>query len=359
LTGVSASALSQRIRDIRSTRAAAAGSLAHESPHPRGRKFVEVLDPALEPALERLLSDEIAGDPMSDQKWVRSSLRRLSNALEEEGHHACTHTVARLLRKRGYSLQVNKKKQAGAKHPDRDKQFRYIASQKVQHLTDGMPVVSVDTKKKELIGNYRRAGQTWCREPIAVDAHFASYAQCVAVPFGIYDLARNAGYVTVGTSHNTAEFAVNCLMNWWEFHGRLVYPRHDRLLILADGGGGNGYNLRAWKRDLQEKICDRFGLNVTVSHYPPGCSKWNPVEYRLFSHISINWAGRPLRNLETMLGFIRGTTTASGLKVHAHLDDRIYPKGQKVRQREMRQLAVQTHETCPLWNYTLSPRFIQ
>jgi hypothetical protein len=359
LTGVSASALSQRIRDIRSTRAATAGSLAHESPHRRGRKFVEVLDPALEPALERLLSDEIAGNPMSDQKWVRSSLRRLSNALEGEGHHACTHTVARLLRKRGYSLQVNKKKQAGAKHPDRDKQFRYIASQKVQHLAEGMPVVSVDTKKKELIGNYRRAGQTWCREPIAVDAHFASYAQCVAVPFGIYDLARNAGYVTVGISHNTAEFAVNCVMNWWEFHGRLIYPRHDRLLILADGGGGNGYNLRVWKRDLQEKICDRFGLNITVSHYPPGCSKWNPVEYRLFSHISINWAGRPLRNLETMLGFIRGTTTASGLKVDAHLDDRIYPKGRKVTQREMRQLVVQTHETCPRWNYTLSPRFIQ
>jgi hypothetical protein len=303
-----------------------------------------------------MLSDEIAGDPMSDQKWVRSNLRRLSKALEEEGHQACTHTVARLLRKKGYSLQVNKKKQAGAKHPDRDKQFRYITSQKAQHLGEGMPVISVDTKKKELIGNYKRAGQTWCREPIAVDAHFASYAQCVAVPFGIYDLAQNTGYVTVGTSHNTAEFAVSCLVNWWGSHGRRVYPQGDRLLILADGGGGNGYNLRVWKRDLQEKLCDTFGLNVTVSHYPPGCSKWNPVEYRLFSQISINWAGRPLRNLETMLGFIRGTTTAAGLKVHAHLDSRIYPKGRKVTQGEMRQLAVQIHEICPRWNYTLGPR---
>jgi hypothetical protein len=179
-----------------------AGSLAHEPPHARGRKFVEVVDPNMEPALERMLSDEIAGDPMSNKKWVRSSLRRLSKALEEEGHQACTHTVARLLRKSGYSLQVNKKKQAGAKHPDCDKRFRYITSQKAQLLGEGIPVISVDTKKKELIGNYRREGQTWCREPIAVDAHFASYAQCVAVPFGIYDLARNAGYVTVGTSHN-------------------------------------------------------------------------------------------------------------------------------------------------------------
>jgi Rhodopirellula transposase DDE domain len=358
LTGISVSAISARIRDIRHTKAALAGSLAHEPPHARGRKFVEVVDPNMEPALERMLSDEIAGDPMSNKKWVRSSLRRLSKALEEEGHQACTHTVARLLRKSGYSLQVNKKKQAGAKHPDHDKQFRYITSQKAQLLGEGIPVISVDTKKKELIGNYRCEGQTWCREPIAVDAHFASYAQCVAVPFGIYDLARNAGYVTVGTSHNTAEFAVNCLVNWWEFHGQLAYPRGDRLLILADGGGGNGYNLRVWKRDLQERLCDRFGINVTVSHYPPGCSKWNPVEYRLFSHISINWAGRPLRNLETMLGFIRGTTTTAGLKVDAHLDNRIYPKGRKVTQKEMRQLALQSHETCPRWNYTLNPRLI-
>jgi hypothetical protein len=151
---------------------------------------------------------------------------------------------------------------------------------------------------------------------------------------------------------------VNCLVNWWEFHGRLAYPRGARLLILADGGGGNGYNMRVWKRDLQEKLCDRFGLNVTVSHYPPGCSKWNPVEYRLFSHISINWAGRPLRNLETMLGFIRGTTTTTGLKVDACLDDRIYPKGRKVSQKDMRQLALQSHEICPRWNYTLNPRLI-
>jgi transposase-like protein len=356
ITGISGSAISDRIREVTLTKATMSGSLVHEPPYACGRKFVEAKDPSIETALERMLSDEIAGDPMSEKKWVRSSLRRLSKNLEEEGHQACTHTVARLLRKMGYSLQVNKKKQAGAKHPDRDKQFRYIAAQKAQFLEAGLPVISVDTKKKELIGNYRRVGQTWCREPIAVDAYFASYAQCVAVPFGIYDLALNAGYVTVGTSHNTAEFAVNCLANWWEFNGNPAYPRGDRLLILADGGGGNGYNLRVWKRDLQVKLCDRFSLAVTVSHYPPGCSKWNPVEYRLFSHISMNWAGRPLCDLDTMLGFIRGTTTAAGLKVHARQDNRLYLKGRKVTRKAMEQLELQPHGICPRWNYTLNPR---
>jgi hypothetical protein len=217
-------------------------------------------------------------------------------------------------------------------------------------------VISIDTKKKELIGNYRREGRSWCKAPIEVKAHFASYAKCVAVPFGIYDLAHNTGYVTVGISHNTSDFAVNCLVRWWELYGRPEYKGADRLLILADGGGGNGYNQRTWKKDLQERLCDRFGLSVIVSHYPTGCSKWNPVEYRLFSHISMNWAGRPLRSLETMLAFIRGTTTSAGLRVEAHFDDRIYPKGRRATAKEMQQLALRPHEVCPRWNYTLSPR---
>jgi len=293
---------------------------------------------------------------MTNQKWVRSSLRRLRAQLGQQGHPASTNTVARLLRKMGYSLQVNKRKQAGAQHPDRDEQFRYISSQRDQFLNERLPVISVDTKKKELIGNYRREGKSWRKEPIEVDSHFASYAQCVAVPFGIYDVAQNMGYVTVGISHNTAEFAVNCLASWWELHGRTIYPHSDRLLILADGGGGNGYNLRSWKKDLQDRLCDGFRLTVTVSHYPPGCSKWNPVEYRLFSHISMNWAGRPLRNLETMLAFIRGTTTNAGLKVEAHLDQGIYRKGRKVTEKQLKQLAFSPHDVCPRWNYTLSPR---
>jgi transposase len=321
-----------------------------------GRKLTEVKDPEIEPALQTMLSEEIAGDPMGRQTWIRSSLRNLSKRLEEQGHQACTKTVARLLRKMGYSLQVAKKKQAGAQHPDRDEQFRYIATLKADFLVEGLPVISIDTKKTELIGNYRREGRSWRREPLEVNAHFASYAKCVAIPFGIYDLTQNAGYVTVGISGNTSEFAVSCLEDWWRRYGRTAYPTADRLLILADGGGGNGYNLRTWKKDLQDRLCDALGLIVTVSHYPTGCSKWNPIEYRLFSHISINWAGQPLRSLDAMLAFIRGTKTNAGLKVEARLDQGNYRKGRKVTERELAKLSVSAHDVCPRWNYTLTPR---
>jgi Rhodopirellula transposase DDE domain len=357
LTGISNSALSGGMLKLKSTKGSMAGTLVPSAGSPlAGRKFTEVNDPQLEQSLQNMLSEEVAGDPMGRQKWIRSSLRNLSKRLDEQGHKACTHTVARILRKMGYSLQAIKKKQAGAQHPDRDEQFRYIAALKAQYLRDALPVISIDTKKKELIGNYRREGKTWRRESIETDSHFASYAKCVAVPFGIYDIAQNAGYVTVGISNNTSEFAVRCLETWWRLHGRLVYPQGDRLLIFADGGGANGYNLRTWKKDLQEKLCDAFGLRVTVSHYPPGCSKWNPVEYRLFSHISMNWAGKPLQSLEVMLAFIRGTTTTAGLTVEAQLDEGIYRKGRKATERQLRDLALSTHDVCPRWNYTLTPR---
>jgi Rhodopirellula transposase DDE domain len=178
----------------------------------------------------------------------------------------------------------------------------------------------------------------------------------VAVPFGIYDIAQNAGYVTVGISNNTSEFAVNCLESWWRFFGRAAYPNSNQLLVLADGCGANGYNLKTWKKDLQEKLCDAFGLTVTLSHYPPGCSKWNPVEYRLFSHISMNWAGQPLRSLEVMLALIRGTKTSAGLIVEADLDYKVYFKGRKVTEKQLKELALSPHDICPRWNYTLAPR---
>jgi Rhodopirellula transposase DDE domain len=357
VTGISKQTIWAGMRKLRLTKMASAGSLIRVQRSGRvGRKLAELKDPDIEPALERMLSDEVAGDPMGCQKWVRSSLRHLSKHLKEQGHQAGISTVARLLRKMGYSLRVNKKKQAGAQHPDRDQQFRYIAVLKAQFLGEGLPVISIDTKKKELIGNYRREGKSWRRKPIEVDSYFASYRQCVAVPFGIYDIAQNTGYVTVGISNNTSEFAVNCLESWWRLHGRSAYPHGDRLLVLADGGGANGYNLRTWKKDLQDRLCDAFGLTVTLSHYPPGCSKWNPVEYRLFSHISINWAGQPLRNLDVMLAFIRGTTTTAGLKVEARLDQGIYRKGRKVTDRQLKELALSTHDVCPRWNYTLTPR---
>lgn len=357
ITGLSSTIVSSWSRKLTFGRGARPGSLAHVQRTPgAGRKAVEVKDPTIISALEAMLKDEIAGDPISNQRWVRSSLRNLSRKLEEQGYQACTHTVARMLRKMGFSLQVNKKKQAGLQHPDRDMQFRYIAEMKNQFLTEGLPVISIDTKKKELIGNYRREGSSWRKKAIEVDSYFASYAQCVAVPFGIYDLGNNTGYVTIGVSHNTAEFAVNCLVSWWRRYGCRLYPNANRVLILADGGGGNGYNLRSWKKDVQDELCDKFGITITLSHYPPGCSKWNPIEYRLFSHISMNWAGRPLLDLNTMLAFIRGTKTAAGLKVEADLDRTIYRKGRKVTNRELNELAMVPHDICPNWNYTLRPR---
>jgi hypothetical protein len=357
VTGISVQAIGTLRNKLRLTTTASAGSLVRQHRVGLvGRKLVELKDPEITGALERILADEVAGDPMGRQKWVRSSIRNLSKQLKEQGHQAGHSTVARLLRRLGYSLQVNKKRQAGASHPERDQQFRYIAALKAQFLDDGLPVISIDTKKKELIGNYRREGKSWRRKPIETDAYFAGYANCVAVPFGIYDVGQNVGYVTVGISHNTAEFAVNCLMRWWKLYGRAVYAPADRVLILADGGGGNGYNLRTWKKDLQDKLCDAFGLTVTLSHYPPACSKWNPIEYRLFSHISMNWAAQPLLNLDLMLAFIRGTTTTAGLKVEANLDQQIYRKGRKVTDQQLKELALSTHDICPRWNYTLAPR---
>jgi hypothetical protein len=356
VTGIAASTISARGRKMRLTKSALAGSLKRTASR-TGRKLTEVSDPEIEPALQLMLSEEIAGDPMNLQRWVRSSTRNLSRRLIEQGHQVGYRTVARLLRKMGYSLQATKRRQAGAEHPDRDKQFQHISALKAQFLGQGLPVISIDTKKKELIGNYRPKGKTWRREPIEVeDSFFASYAKCIAVPFGIYDVAKNAGYVTVGISGNTAEFSVNCLVNWWKQHGLSAYTSADRLLILADGGGSNGYNLRTWKMDLQEKLCDAFGLRATLCHYPPACSKWNPIEYRLFSQISLNWAGQPLRNLDVMLSFIRGTTTTAGLKVEAYLDEQIYRNGRRVTEEKLRGLALSEDEICPRWNYTLAPR---
>ena len=323
----------------------------------RGGQFSEDKDPALISDLEQLLSDEIAGNPMTDQKWVRSSTRKLGDQLREQGHQVGHCTVHRLLKKLGFSLRANQKRRGGSRCPGRDEQFRYISSQRRTFSEAGLPVLSVDTKQKELIGEFRNRGKAWCRQAAAVNEHdFTSTAECRAVPFGIYDVQRNVGHVTVGTSNDTPEFAVKAIARWWEHESGAAYPGADRLLILADCGGTNGYRCRAWKLHLQEEVCDRFGLTVTVCHYPPGCSKWNPIEHRLFSQISINWAGKPLRTLRLMLGYIRGTTTRTGLKVTARLDERLYRKSQKARREDMARLNLAPHATHPCWNYTISPR---
>jgi Rhodopirellula transposase DDE domain len=324
-----------------------------------GRKPIELRHPEIEAVLERMLTDEVAGDPMCEKRWVRSSLDHLSRSLKAEGYSACGAVVARLLRRLGYSPKANERKQGQSRPncPERDEQFRYIASQRETFSTSGWPIISVDTKKKELIGNFRNNGKSWCKKAEEVDEHdFPSAAECRAVPFGVYELIRNKGHVFVGISNDTPEFAAVSVAKWWEREGRAAYPRADRLLILADGGGSNGCRARAWKCNLQTLISDRFGLTLTVCHYPTGCSKWNPVEHRLFSFISKNWEGKPLRSLEIMLGYIRGTRTEAGLEVTAHLDEGFYKKSVSYSHKEVDQLCLKAHDVCPQWNYTISPQ---
>ncbi len=297
---------------------------------------------------------------MSEKKWVRAGLRQLGRELGEAGHEASAPTVGRLLRKLGFGLRANlKSEESGSSHPDRDTQFGYIAERKAAFVTAGEPVISVDTKKKDLIGNFKNAGQAWATEAERVNVHdFPSAAEGRAVPYGIYDVAKNRGWVMVGQSADTPEFAVGAIASWSEEEGRESYPGAKRLLILADGGGSNAARSRVFKQQVQEQLADRLGVEVTVCHYPRGCSKYNPVEHRLFSFISVNWAGKALRSFEAMLGFIRNTTTRSGLKVKAVLNEKVYAKGRQVSDAEMKALDLERHKVCPEWNYTIRPRLI-
>jgi hypothetical protein len=371
-TGLSPSQIQEGVEELERLVANPEAAVPHKQPRHRprvvwqpyrirrpggGRKLTEVKDPGIVAALERLLADEVAGDPMSEQRWIRSSLRRLSEQLKAQGHQASTPVVRRLLKDMGFSLKANQRKQGRPGCPERDAQFQYIASQRQRFTAAGLPIISVDTKKKELIGEFRNPGKTGRREAEEVHEHdFPGAAECRAVPFGIYDVTRNKGYVYVGVSNNTPEFAVHSIACWWEEEGQHLYPGAGELLILADGGGSNGCRVRAWKCHLQEKLCDAFGLTVTVCHYPTGCSKWNPVEHRLFSYISKNWEGKPLKTLGIMLGYIRGTSTKTGLTVKAFLDEGVYRKAQKWTRQDIERLTLETHSTCPAWNYTLRPR---
>jgi hypothetical protein len=294
---------------------------------------------------------------MTEAKYVRRSLQTLSDELAGLGHEAGPDTVADLLRHLGYNLRVNVKRFTGPPHPDRDVQFRYIEGLIAQFRAAGLPVLSVDTKKKELVGNFKNAGAAWVDGLDEVNAHdFLTDALCRAVPYGLYDVLANKGHVVVGTSADTPQFAAEAVARWWSRVGCHRYRDAGELLILADGGGSNGCRPRLWKRCLQELVADRYGLEVTVCHYPRGASKWNPVEHRLFGPISINWAGVPLRAAGVLLGLLRGTTTAGGLTVTAEWWGRRYQRGQKVSDAEMAELSVERHDTCPRWNYTISPR---
>ena len=322
-----------------------------------GRKRAAGTDPGLVPALLALVEPEERGDPMSPLRWTTKSTRTLAGELTRQGHKVSAGTVGDLLREQGFSLQGNAKTVEGKRHPDRDAQFRYINRQARDHQEAGDPVISVDAKKKEMAGEFGNAGRQWRPKgrPARVRDHdFASEAAGKAIPYGIYDLAANAGWVNVGTDHDTAAFAVESIRRWWNAAGRLDYPAARRLMIAADAGGSNGYRTRAWKTGLAALALET-GLEITVCHFPPGTSKWNKVEHRLFSHITMNWRGHPLASHEVVVNSIAATTTATGLTVHAELDPGSYPAGVEISSAQMKALPLARHDWHGDWNYTLRP----
>lgn len=300
------------------------------------------------------MENDTAGDPCSLLKWKRKSLQRLSAALGST-HPASPPTVGRLLQQQHYSLKVNRK-QLAVSSPDRHEQFQYMQAQTQSFWDHGWPIIYVDTKKRELIGLFKNAGRVWCRDPHRVNVYdFRSLAEGIAIPYGIYDATQNTGYVCVGTSADTPAFAVDSIVWWWQSFGQVHYLAAPHILILADGGGSNGYQPRLWKYALQSCLADPFQVKVTVCHYPTGASKWNWVEHRLFSAISANWAGEPLDSYTKMLNFLKSTTTAHGLVVKALLNQKQYPTGIKISDEQMAGLNLHKHDVLPRWNYTLTP----
>lgn len=306
--------------------------------------------------IEELLKYETAGDPMTGLKWTRKTMDKIVQELKGLEISVSATTVSRLLKQMDYSLRVNHKEIAFHSSEDRNEQFVYLSKLRERFAQQGNPTVSVDTKKKELVGSFKNAGAILSREPILVNDHdFRSTALGMAIPYGIYDTGANRGMVFVGTSHDTPAFAVESIRRWWATEGRTRYPGADQLLILADGGGSNGPTCRMWKESIQRELCDRHGISVTVSHYPTGASKWNPVEHRLFSEISKNWAGHPLDNYETILNYIRTTKTEKGLKVRAFLVTKKYETGVKVSDERMDELNLEKPKDLQRWNYKLAP----
>jgi len=322
-----------------------------------GRPPIEVVDPELPDRLDALVEPLSRGDPESPLRWTSKSTRALSVELSASGHPISHETVAQMLRHLNYSLQGTRKTEEGDQHPDRDAQFRFINDEVRKALAAKRPVISVDTKKKELIGNYENAGRQWrsAKAPQRVSVHdFPAPDVPRAFPYGIYDLARNTGFVNIGTDHDTGAFAVASIRGWWRAEGRHLYPRARTLLITADGGGSNGYRLRLWKMKLQQ-FADEAAITIRVCHFPPGTSKWNKVEHRLFSFISTNWRGEPLRDYETIVQLIAKTTTAKGLQVTCRLDRRRYPVGRKITDAEFATVRLYPHSFHGEWNYAIRP----
>jgi len=322
-----------------------------------GRKPLSETDPEIVVELTALVDPATRGDPMSPLVWTTKSTRHLADALTRSGHPVSDRTVARMLRGMGFSLQGNAKVVEGAQHADRDAQFAYLAAQVAKHLATGQPVISVDTKKKELVGNFCNGGKEYqpAGTPERVNVHdFLDKELGRAIPYGIYDVSANTGWVSVGTDHDTSAFAVATLRTWWEQIGRARYPDADRLLICADSGGSNGNRIRAWKIELAT-FAAATGLTITVCHLPPGTSKWNKIEHRLFSQITRNWAGRPLRTHQIIIDLIANTTTTTGLTVHCVLDTADYPTGLRYTKKQVDALPLNRHDFHGEWNYTITP----
>jgi hypothetical protein len=354
ITGLSRRTIYHGLSDIRDRGSAALGRIRARG---GGRKQKAFEDPTLVVDLRKLVEPVTRGDPMQPLLWTCRSLRNLVSGLATEGHTVCPTVVGNLLRQMGYSLQANSKTREGDEHIDRDAQFHYINTQAKTFLAANAPVISVDTKKKELVGNFKNNGREWRPKgtPEAVKVHdFIDRKLGRAVPYGVYDLNNNVGWVSVGTDHDTACFAVNAIRRWWRTMGKKRHPKAKRLMITADGGGSNGYRVRLWKVELQ-KLANELKIPITVCHMPPGTSKWNKIEHRLFSFITINWRGKPLRSYRTIVQLIAATTTETGLTVRAELDENKYPKGIKISDAQLAAVNLCRHAFHGDWNYTISP----
>jgi len=353
-TGVSRRAIREGVKELSQPRQAPEGRIRREG---GGRKKAVAKDPTLLSDLERLVEPDTRGDPESPLRWTCKSVRKLSGELNRMGHRTSHGLVAELLRELGYSLQANSKRREGADHPDRDAQFRHINDRVEAFQSSGDPVISVDTKKKELVGDFKNGGREWRPrgEPEVVRVHdFAIPGQGKVSPYGVYDVAKDAGWVSVGVDHDTAAFAVESIRRWWSSMGRPEYLGAKRLLITADGGGSNGNRLRLWKVELQ-KLADESGLAISVCHLPPGTSKWNKIEHRMFSFISQNWRGKPLVSHEVIVNLIAATTTRTGLSVRCELDTNSYTAGLRVSDATMAEIHIQPDEFHGEWNYTILP----
>ena len=352
-TGMARSTIKQGIRDLDT--GADPDMVGRVRTRGGGRKRIEESDPGLVDRLDELIEPETRGDPESPLRWTTKSLRHLAEALTALGHTVSHSAVAAVLRSSGYSLQATRKTLEGRQHPDRDAQFRHINSTASEFLASGDPVISVDTKKKELVGRFAQAGREWHHqgEPVKVSTYdFPSTADGKAIPYGVYDLADDSAWVSVGMDHDTSVFAVATITKWWQELGQKKYPNARRLLINADGGGSNGHRPWLWKFELA-KLAKATGMNITVCHFPPGTSKWNKIEHRVFSRITLNWRGRPLETHQTVVNLIANTTTTTGLTIRCELDPGLYPTKIKLTEHQKRSIPIDRHEFHGNWNYTI------